>query len=144
MVGEIRGVVGPETTLATSRPEEWNSCCSLLLRCAASAPKEAFFVFGGGFFGSWDWYPIASIRRVYFELSPGRRTVTTRDDYFLGDSCKPSFATVTGIFTYLDLKNGVKNLFLEGVNSTSPRVWYPILLMVQKWGVHHLGCIKAL
>eukprot|EP00434_Breviolum_minutum_P003084 symbB.v1.2.002715.t1/scaffold148.1/size298184/4 len=27
--------------LTRRRPEEWNSCCSLLLRCAASAPKEA-------------------------------------------------------------------------------------------------------
>ena len=50
VVGEIRGV-GPETTLATSRPEEWNSCCSLLLRCAASAPKEAVFCFGWDFLG---------------------------------------------------------------------------------------------
>ena len=41
----------PSTTLATSRPEEWNSCCSLLLRCAASAPKEALFFSAGIFLG---------------------------------------------------------------------------------------------
>ena len=69
--------------------------------------RRQCFVSGGIFWG-WDWYPIASIRRVYFELSPGPNNSHQWDDYFLGDPYKPSFATVTGIFTYLDLLMGWK------------------------------------
>ena len=37
-----------KTPTRRRRPEEWNSCCSLLLRCAASAPK-------GGILGAFFW-----------------------------------------------------------------------------------------